>query len=69
MCPDVTKGSVEMARIAMIKAEGEAFYHVVSRIANKAFLLDNAEKKRVLVNMWYNAGRLARESIADTDRL
>ena len=63
------KVCVEMARIARIKAEGEAFYHVVSRIANKAFLLDNAEKKRVLVNMWYNAGRLARESIADTDRL
>ena len=53
----------------MIKAEGEAFYHVVSRIANKAFLLDNAEKKRVLVNMWYNAGRLARKSVADTDSL
>ena len=33
------------------------------------FLLDNAEKKRVLVNMWYNAGRLARESIVDTDSL
>ena len=53
----------------MIKAEGEAFYHVVSRIANKAFLLDNAEKKRVLVNMWYNAVCLARKSVADTDSL
>ena len=30
-----------MARIARIKAEGEVFYHVVSRIANKAFLLNN----------------------------
>ena len=58
-----------MARIAMIKAEGEAFYHVVSRSANKAFLLDNAEKKRVLVNMWYNAVCLARKSVADTDSL
>ena len=58
-----------MARIAMIKAEGEAFYHVVSRIANKAFLLDNTEKKRVLVNMWYNAVCLARKSVADTDSL
>ena len=58
-----------MARIAMIKAEGEAFYHVVSRIVNKAFLLDNAEKKRVLVNMWYNAVCLARKSVADTDSL
>ena len=33
-----------MARIARIKAEGEAFYHVVSRIANKAFLLNNDGK-------------------------
>ena len=44
-----------MARIARIKAEGEAFYHVVSRIANKAFLLDNCEKKRVFVNMMHRA--------------
>ena len=49
------KGSVEMARIARIKAEGEAFYHVVSRIANKAFLLNDAEKKRVFVNMMHRA--------------
>ena len=46
MCPGGTKGSVEMARIARIKAEGEAFYHVVSRIANKAFLLNNGVKVR-----------------------
>ena len=32
LCPDGTKGNIEMARIARIKAEGEAFYHVVSRI-------------------------------------
>ena len=44
-----------MARIARIKAEGEAFYHVVSRIANKAFLLNDAEKKRVFVNMMHRA--------------
>ena len=44
-----------MARIARIKAEGEAFYHVVSRIANKAFLLNNGEKKRVFVNMMHRA--------------
>ena len=35
-----------MARIKRIKAEGEAFYHVVSRIANKAFLLKDAERKK-----------------------
>ena len=44
-----------MARIARIKAEGEAFYHVVSRIANKAFLLNNDEKKRIFVNMMHRA--------------
>jgi REP element-mobilizing transposase RayT len=44
-----------MARIARIKAEGEAFYHVVSRIANKAFLLNNDEKKEVFVNMLHRA--------------
>ena len=55
MCPGGTKGSVEMARIARIKAEGEAFYHVVSRIANKAFLLNNDEKKEVFVNMLHRA--------------
>ena len=48
MCHDETKGIVEMARIARIKAEGEAFYHVVIRIANKAFLLNNDKKKEVL---------------------
>ena len=30
--------------IARIKAEGEGFYHVVSRIANKEFLLNNDRK-------------------------
>ena len=44
-----------MARIARIKAEGEAFYHVVSRIANKAFLLNKDEKKDVFVNMLHRA--------------
>jgi hypothetical protein len=44
-----------MARIARIKAEGEAFYHVVSRIAKKAFLLNNKEKKRVFVNIMHRA--------------
>ena len=44
-----------MARIARIKAEGDAFYHVVSRIANRAFLLNNTEKKRIFVNMMHRA--------------
>jgi len=55
LCTDGTKGNIEMARIARIKAEGEAFYHVVSRIANKAFLLNNDEKKGVFVNMLHRA--------------
>ena len=42
-----------MSRIARIKAEGEAFYHIVSRIANKAFLLNNDEKKEHLgLDLW-----------------
>ena len=48
-----------MARIARIKAEGEAFYHVVSRIANKAFLLNNDEKKEVFVNMLHRAAEFS----------
>ena len=47
LCPDGTKGSVGMARIARIKAEGEAFYHVVSRIAGRHLkgVLPDTEKR------------------------
>ena len=48
-----------MARIARIKAEGEAFYHVVSRIANKAFLLNKDEKKEVFVNMLHRTAEFS----------
>ena len=34
-----------------VKADGEAFYHVVSRIANKAFLIRDAARKRRLLDM------------------
>jgi REP element-mobilizing transposase RayT len=44
-----------MARIKRIKAECEAFYHVVSRIANKAFLLNDAKRKNTFVNMLHRA--------------
>ena len=38
-----------MARSARIKADGVAYYHVVSRVANKAFLFGDAKRKgRVL---------------------
>ena len=57
MCPDRTKGSVEMSRIARIKAEGEAFYHVVSRIANKAFLLNNDGKIGIVAIRKIGKGR------------
>ena len=39
----------DMARSARIKADGVAYYHVVSRVANKAFLFGDAKRKgRVL---------------------
>ena len=34
-----------MARSARIKADGVAYYHVVSRVANKAFLFGDAKRK------------------------
>ena len=34
-----------MARSARIKADGMAYYHVVSRVANKAFLFGDAKRK------------------------
>ena len=46
-----------MARIAMIKAEGEAFYHVVSRIANKAFLLDKKKAMCYSARCFFSNGR------------
>lgn len=53
-----------MARINRIKAEGEAFYHVVSRIANKAFLLKDAERKRTFVNMLHRAAEFSGVDVA-----
>ena len=34
-----------MARSARIKADGVAYYHIVSRVANKAFLFGDAKRK------------------------
>ena len=42
------KGPVSGMRRPRVKAEGEGFYHVVSRIGGKRFLLDEAEKKVLL---------------------
>ena len=40
-----------MARMNRIKADGEAFYHVVTRVANKAFLIGGADRKRRMLDM------------------
>lgn len=48
-----------MARIKRIKAECEAFYHVVSRIANKAFLLNDAKRKNTFVNMLHRSAEFS----------
>ena len=34
-----------MARSARVKAAGAAYYHVVSRVANRAFLFGDAKRK------------------------
>ena len=34
-----------MARSARVKADGVAYYHVVSRVANRAFLFGDAKRK------------------------
>ena len=44
-----------MARVNRIKAKGVAHYHVISRIANQAFLLKGAEIKDTVVNMLHRA--------------
>ena len=40
-----------MARMNRIKADGEAYYHVVTRVANRAFLLGDAARKRRMLDM------------------
>ena len=48
-----------MARVNRIKAEGVAYYHVISRIANQAFLLKGAKIKDTVVNMLYRAAEFS----------
>ena len=48
-----------MARLNRVKADGEAFYHVVSRIANKAFLIRDAARKRRLLDMLRRAAEFS----------
>ena len=48
-----------MARVNRIKAEGVAYYHVISRIANQAFLLKGARIKDTVVNMLHRAAEFS----------
>ena len=48
-----------MARVNRIKAEGVAHYHVISRIANQAFLLKGARIKDTVVNMVHRAAEFS----------
>jgi REP element-mobilizing transposase RayT len=57
--PKRKKGINTMARIKRIKAEGKAFYHIISRITNKSFLLKNREIKQVFINMLYKTAEFS----------
>ena len=48
-----------MARVNRIKAEGVAYYHVISRVANQAFLLKGAEIKDTVVNMLHRSAEFS----------
>ena len=48
-----------MARVNRIKADGVSYYHVISRIANQAFLLKGARIKDTVVNMLYRAAEFS----------
>ena len=55
----MTERKKHMARVNRIKAEGVAHYHVISRIANQAFLLKGARIKDTVVNMLYRAAEFS----------
>ena len=48
-----------MARTGRIKMEGEAFYHVIGRIANKAFLMRNREVKEMFLKFLLKASEFS----------
>lgn len=48
-----------MARTKRIKIDGEAYYHVISRVANKAFLFKDARRKRCLRDILYRAAEFS----------
>ena len=55
----MTERKKHMARVNRIKAEGVAHYHVISRIANQAFLLKDARIKDTVVDMLYRAAEFS----------
>ena len=48
-----------VARVNRIKAEGEAHYHVISRVANQAFLFRADRIKDTVVNMLHRAAEFS----------
>lgn len=48
-----------MARVNRIKADGTAYYHVISRVANQAFLFKADKIKDTVVNMLYRAAQFS----------
>ena len=48
-----------MARVNRIKAEGEAYYHVISRVANQAFLFKADRVKDTVVNMLHRVAEFS----------
>ena len=50
---------VKMARTRRIKAEGEAFYHVTSRITGKQFLLKSPRIKKLMLAALQRAARFS----------
>jgi REP element-mobilizing transposase RayT len=53
------KGNNEMARTRRIKAEGDAFYHVTSRITGKQFLLKDPDVKRLMLDALERSARFS----------
>jgi REP element-mobilizing transposase RayT len=53
-----------MSRTNRVKATKTAYYHVVSRIANKAFLLVDDKAKRVLLNILHRAAEFSGVDVA-----
>lgn len=53
-----------MARARRVKVEGDAFYHVISRITNRSFLFKDREIKQVFLNMLYKVSDFSGVEVA-----